>query len=83
MDGFKQSTQYVVIDPPATLHSMTAGLAKRCDGVVVVVQSGDTSRADLERTLHLLRDVQVLGVVFNRSDSRIPGWVQRALNLRP
>ncbi|MGH2610346.1 MAG: CpsD/CapB family tyrosine-protein kinase [Tepidiformaceae bacterium] len=84
MEGFKRSTQYVVIDLPATLHSMTAPvLAKRCDGVVVVVQSGDTSRADLERTLHLLRDVKVLGVVFNRSNSKIPGWVERALNLRP
>jgi capsular exopolysaccharide synthesis family protein len=84
MDGFKRTTQYVVVDLPATLHSMTAPvLAKRCDGVVIVVHSGSTSRADLERTLHLLRDVQVLGVVFNRSKSSIPTWVQRALNLRP
>lgn len=84
MQGFKSSTQYVVLDLPATLHSMTAPvLAKRCDGVVVVIQAGKTSRGDLERTLHLLRDVTVLGVVLNRSRSRIPDFIQRALNLRP
>ncbi|HEX6032574.1 MAG TPA: CpsD/CapB family tyrosine-protein kinase, partial [Tepidiformaceae bacterium] len=84
MAGFKTRTQYVVVDLPATLHSMTAPmLAKRCDGVVVVVDAGRTTRAELERTLHLLRDVGVLGVVLNRSRSKIPGWVQRALNLRP
>jgi capsular exopolysaccharide synthesis family protein len=84
MDRFKSSTQYVVVDLPATLHSMTAPiLAKRCDGVVVVVQSGGTARADLERTQHLLRDVHVLGAVLNRTKSSIPAFVQRALNLRP
>jgi capsular exopolysaccharide synthesis family protein len=84
IDRFKSSTQYVVVDLPATLHSMTAPvLAKRCDGLVVVVQSGSTTRADLERTRHLLRDTQILGVVLNRTKSRIPAFVERALNLRP
>jgi capsular exopolysaccharide synthesis family protein len=84
MERFKTSTQYVVVDLPATLHSMTAPvLAKRCDGVVVVVDCARTSRAELERTLHLLRDVTVLGVVINRSRSKIPGFVERALNLNP
>jgi capsular exopolysaccharide synthesis family protein len=83
MAGFKRGTQYVVMDLPATLHSMSAPvLAKRCDGVVVVVQAGKTSRADLERTLQLLGDAKVLGVVINRNTSRIPRWVERALNLR-
>ena len=84
LDLVKNSTQYVVLDLPATLNSMTAPiLARRTDGVVVVVRAGKTSQADLDRTLYLLRDVRVLGVVINRSTTRVPGWVERALNLRP
>ena len=83
IDRFKASTQYVVIDLPAVLPSMTAPiLAKRCDAVLVVVRAGETSRADLERTLELLEDAPVLGVVINGTRSRVPAWVQRALNLR-
>jgi Mrp family chromosome partitioning ATPase len=57
-------------------------LAQRCDGVIVVVKHGETSQQDLERTLHLLRDANVVGVVINRHRNRTPGWVERALSLR-
>ncbi len=83
IDRFKDTTQYVVIDLPAVLPSMTAPiLAKRCDAVLVIVRAGRTTRADLERTLELLGDSPVLGVVINGSKSNVPSWVQRALNLR-
>ena len=83
IENMKASNEYVVIDLPATLHSMNAPvLAKRCDGVVVVVRGGRTTVQELERTLHLLKDSNVLGVVVNRQTSAIPGWVRRTLNLR-
>jgi Mrp family chromosome partitioning ATPase len=83
IENMKAANEYVVIDLPATLHSMNAPvLAKRCDGVVVVVHGGRTTRQELERTLHLLRDSKVLGVVVNRQASAIPAWVRRTLNLR-
>jgi Mrp family chromosome partitioning ATPase len=73
----------VVIDLPATLHSMNAPvLAKRCDGVIVVVRAGRTSQTELERVLHLLSGANVLGVVVNRKHSFVPGWVRRTLNIR-
>jgi capsular exopolysaccharide synthesis family protein len=83
IENMKRASEYVVIDLPATLHSMNAPvLATRCDGVVVVVRAGHTTRQDLDRLLHLLKDSKVLGVVVNRKSSSVPGWVQRTLNLR-
>lgn len=83
IDNMKRASEYVVIDLPATLHSMNAPvLAKRCDGVIVVVRAGRTTKQDLDRVLHLLRDSNVLGVVVNRKQSSVPGWIQRSLNIR-
>ena len=83
IDNMKSANEYVVIDLPAALHSMnTPVLAKRCDGVVVVVRAGHTTKQDLERLLHLLKDSNVLGIVVNRQSSSVPGWVQRTLNIR-
>lgn len=83
IENMKRANEYVVIDLPATLHSMNAPvLAKRCDGVVVVVRAGHTTRQELERVLALLKDSNVLGVVVNRKASAVPEWVRRTLNLR-
>lgn len=83
IDNMKRANEYVVIDLPATLHSMNAPvLAKRCDGIVVVVRAGHTTKQDLERVLQLLKDSNVLGVVVNRKSSAVPEWVRRTLNLR-
>jgi Mrp family chromosome partitioning ATPase len=83
LEGLKRGNDYVVIDLPATLESMNAPvLAKRCDGIIVVVRAAHTTQNDLERALSLMKDANVLGVVVNRKHSSIPRWVQRTLNLR-
>jgi capsular exopolysaccharide synthesis family protein len=83
VDSMKQTNQYVVIDLPATLQSMNAPiLAKRCDGVIVVVNCGRTTRPELERVLHLLTEAKILGVVINRQESAVPVWVRRMVGLR-
>ncbi|MGE5594543.1 MAG: CpsD/CapB family tyrosine-protein kinase [Hyphomicrobiales bacterium] len=83
IENMKQTSRFVVIDLPATLHSMNAPvLAKRCDGVIVVVRAGRTPRRDLDRVLQLLQGVNVLGVVVNRRKNVIPHWVEQALNLK-
>ncbi|OAI40207.1 hypothetical protein AYO38_06235 [bacterium SCGC AG-212-C10] len=79
----KRRNKYVVVDLPAALNSMTAPtLAKRCDGVVVVVHAFKTSSSDLERTMDLLHGANVLGVVINRSSTSIPSWVARMLDIK-
>lgn len=83
VEQMKSSNSHVVLDLPATLHSMNApALAQRCDAVIVVARSGRTTRQQLDRTLHLLRDANVIGVVMNRQRSSIPAWVQRSLGVR-
>ena len=76
----KRGSSHVILDLPATLHSLNApALAQRCDGVIVVARHGKTTRQSLDRTLHLLRDANVIGVVVNQQRSNIPRWVQKAL----
>lgn len=84
LDAIRNQSAHVVLDLPSVLNSMnTPALAGRCDGVIVVVRHGKTTRAQLDRTLHLLRDANVIGVVVNRHRTSIPAWVQRSLGLRP
>jgi Mrp family chromosome partitioning ATPase len=83
LDTLKADSTNVILDLPAVLHSMnTPALAQRCDGVIVVVRHGKTTRAELDRVLHLLKDANVIGVVVNRQRTSIPTWVQRILGLR-
>ena len=82
IDHMKAISGFVVMDLPATLRSMnTPVLANRCDGVIVVVRAGQTTRRDLERVLELLQDANIIGVVVNRQHSHVPGWVDRLLAL--
>lgn len=79
-DEMKSFSSHIVVDLPATLKSMNAPmLAQSCDAVIVVVRHGKTTRVELDRTLHLLKGANVIGVVVNRHRSNVPGWAQRAL----
>ena len=80
----KASNRFVVLDLPSALGSMNApAIAEHCDGVIVVARARSTSRRDLERTLRVLGRANVLGVVLNRRESKIPTWVERLLDLEP
>lgn len=82
LESLKAMSGFVVLDLPATLASMDAPvLAQRCDGVIVVVRAGQTTRQDLERQLALLKDANVLGIVVNRYRTAVPGMVERMLGL--
>lgn len=74
--------RFVVLDLPAALPSSNAAiLARHCDGVLVVARAGATSRHDIEATLDLLQDSNVLGVILNRQKTHVPRWVDRVLAL--
>ena len=66
----------IIIDTPP-LRPVTDGViaALLCDGAIVVVRNGRTSRAQLGHALQALRavDVPVLGAVRNMVPSRRPG----------
>ena len=83
VQDMKEMSEFVVLDLPAALHSMnTPVLAQRCDGVIIVVRAGSTTRKELDRLLRLFKDSKVLGVVVNRQRTHIPKWVERTLDLR-
>lgn len=83
IDQMKQTCSHVVLDLPATLRSMSAAaLAQKCDAVIIVVRNGKTTTQQLERTVHLLKDSRVVGVVVNRQQSSIPSWVERVLGMK-
>lgn len=82
LEALRETHDYVVFDLPAVLRSTTAPpFARLCDGVMVVARSGSTTTQDLERTVRRLGDARVLGVVVNRWRTRIPRFVERALDL--
>jgi len=60
----------VVFDmPPLTSDDMLT-FAPRVDGVLLVIAEGRTERGSLEKTKQLLAEMNVLGVVLNRSAER-------------
>jgi capsular exopolysaccharide synthesis family protein len=63
----------VIFDmPPLTSDDMLT-FAPRVDGVLLVVAEGRTERASLEKSKELLAEMNVLGVVLNRSAERDDG----------
>jgi len=61
---------FIVVDSPATLTSSESViLAKKCDGVLMVVDARHTAATKLNRSLEILTRVNmsILGIVLNRA----------------
>ena len=56
--------------PPLMVSDDVMAVAPQVDGVLMVATQGVTSRATLERAKDVLADMNVLGVVLNRSSER-------------
>ena len=79
----------VIFDlPPALSGAHTLALSTLIDATIVLVEERKTRRADLERTLDLLRDCNIAGIVLNKSHqlpkpdpikTPEPGLLQRLL----
>ena len=83
VQNMRAANSHVVYDLPAVLPSSTAPvLARLCDGVIVVVRCGRTTRRDVEASFDKLKGATVLGVVLNQWETSIPGWLERVLALR-
>ena len=71
LDGLRERFDRILLDsPPLQAVTDAAVLARRSDGVIVVVQAGKTLRDDLERSVKQLRDVNahLVGVILNDLD---------------
>jgi len=82
IEEMKARSAFVVLDLPAALHTTNAAIiGAHCDGVIIVVRAGHTTRQELERVIRQFHSVNIVGVVLNRQSSSIPGWVDRLLAL--
>ena len=73
LDHLAEDYRYVIIDSPP-LESVADGalIASLCDGALLVVRSGMTSRRLVRQSLQQLERVgcRVLGMVLNRVETR-------------
>jgi len=69
------SEPIIIIDLPPVLAADDAlAVAPIIDSLLFVVAEGETKRADISHSLELLRDVELLGVVLNKSRDAHPGY---------
>jgi Mrp family chromosome partitioning ATPase len=75
-----QNFHHVLLDLPA-VHATSEALtlAEHSDALAIVVNQGVTPEAQVKSALEQLGGVETLGVILNRSVSKIPGIVRRRL----
>jgi protein-tyrosine kinase len=65
----------VIIDlPPVLLTDDALVVAPKVDAILVVASEGFTGRADLAKSLQLLSEFNIAGVVLNRAADTTPGY---------
>ena len=66
----RHNYEYVILDtPPVNLVVDGLLVAKQCDGTILVVESGNTERAQAEKAKQqlLYAGIKILGVVLNKA----------------
>jgi protein-tyrosine kinase len=58
--------RYVLFDLPPLLYADPLAFAPLMDGIIVVVEAGSTPRKEIIRTLEMLKEFPVLGLVLNK-----------------
>lgn len=67
----RYNDRYIIIDsPPPNLTSETAAMARRVDGIVIVINSESTPKDMAEKLTELMGKEKILGIVMNRFDKR-------------
>ena len=72
IDAARKSYDLIIVDLPPLGHPEAKSLFRSLDGVLIVVDWGDTSRRSLETLLNRDPDLRnrALGAVLNRTDVR-------------
>jgi protein-tyrosine kinase len=82
LEGIKTQFEFVFVDIPAVLpYAEGIALSKLCDGVVMVVQAGETRWEVVQEARRALAkaDVNVIGSILNRREYYIPNWLYQML----
>ncbi|MBX2867950.1 MAG: CpsD/CapB family tyrosine-protein kinase [Acidiferrobacterales bacterium] len=72
VDGFSISDRSIVIVdlPPVLGRDDTLAFTTYLDGILLVVQEGETKTEEVERAMNLLKQCNVLGTVLNKSTQK-------------
>lgn len=82
---FQHLSDVVIVDlSPATAHNQSVLLGCQLDGIVVVIESGETDSLEAERLLERLihGKANVFGVMINKIKRAIPRWTENLLGIR-
>ncbi|MBU0992212.1 MAG: polysaccharide biosynthesis tyrosine autokinase [Proteobacteria bacterium] len=67
----RYNDRYVVIDtPPPQLTAEANAIAKRVDGIILVIKYGSTSRLYIKELVEMFGKDKILGIVFNQFDTK-------------
>jgi capsular exopolysaccharide synthesis family protein len=67
--------RYLIIDsPPPMLAPETSAIAKRVDGIIIVIKYGETSLKIVEQMIEGLGKEKIIGAVLNRFDAHTSGY---------
>ncbi|MEY4566308.1 MAG: Tyrosine-protein kinase ptk [Planctomycetota bacterium] len=82
---FQHVSDIVIVDlSPATAHNQSVLLGCQLDGIVLVIESGETDSLEAERLLERLihGKANVFGVMINKIKRAIPRWTENLLGIR-
>ena len=72
LDEARREYDYIVLDIPSVLSIPDYQLVENCvDGIFVVVAAHKTSRKLVKRTLSVMSEEKILGLIFNEEDAAV------------
>ena len=70
----RYNDRYLIIDsPPLMLAPETSAIAKRVDGIIIVIKYGETPLKLIEQMMENLDKEKIIGAVINRFDAHTSG----------
>ncbi len=82
IDLLQQHFDYLIVDcPPLSRAPDAMMLAKRIDGLCLIIEAGRTTKSELQSHLSTisLSGVRIFGLVFNKRRNPVPDFIYRML----
>lgn len=77
LQQLRQQSSLVLLDLPDLLNPAAPALANLCDGIVLVIRSGETPAEVVKGFLPMLSNVTIHGVILNRHRPAVPATLRR------
>ena len=71
----RYSDRYIIIDsPPPKLTAESVAISRQVDGVLLVIEYGNTPRKMVSDLIEMMGKEKIIGVIFNKLDMRFPSY---------